>query len=197
MSDPLDRIRAYVELTPEEETKLKSHMIEMRFKRGAKLTSSDIKDSVFYIKYGSARFFYITNGKDNTFSFAFDSQFILIPNYFLHIPDAVISIEFLERTEVIAISHQKALSTIRDLHKDHSQSLSLFLLTAMYEYNRFLEERVLMLQTSSALQRYNWLINRHPIIFERATLTQIASFLGITKETLYRIRAGKYPPQQA
>ena len=31
-----------------------------------------------------------------------------------------------------------------------------------------------------------------PRLGEVATTTQIASFLGITKETLYRIRGGKY-----
>lgn len=48
------------------------------------------------------------------------------------------------------------------------------------------------MQTLNATQRYRWLINRYPRILESATTTQIASYLGLTKETLYRIRNNKY-----
>lgn len=49
-----------------------------------------------------------------------------------------------------------------------------------------------MLQNTSARERYQWVVDRYPRLLERSTVTQIASFLGVTKETLYRIRAGKY-----
>ena len=58
-----------------------------------------------------------------------------------------------------------------------------------------LEERLDALQTMSAEERYRWALKRYPRITECATLTQIASFLGVTKETLYRIKSGKYNNQ--
>lgn len=110
--------------------------------------------------------------------------------------DAVMSIEFLERTDVITIPERTTVETIKGFKGIHDESLSIFFLTAMLEYSHFLEERALLLQTASAIERYRWLTQRYPKVLERATLTQIASYLGMTKETLYRIRAGKYGPKQ-
>lgn len=197
MPHPLERILKYLDLTPEQVDTLKSLMVEIRFKRGDKLTTrTQISGSAFYIKHGSARFFYIANGKDNTFSFAFDDQFIIKPQYMMQSTDAVMSIEFLERTDVITIPERTTVETIRGFKGIHDESLSIFFLTAMLEYSHFLEERALLLQTASAIERYRWLTQRYPKVLERATLTQIASYLGMTKETLYRIRAGKYGPKQ-
>jgi len=53
------------------------------------------------------------------------------------------------------------------------------------------EERALALRTLSAKDRYENLIKAHPEILQKATLGQIVSHLGITQETLSRVR-GKY-----
>ena len=37
-----------------------------------------------------------------------------------------------------------------------------------------------------------WLTSRYPRLLHVATITQIASYLGVTKETLYRIRNNNY-----
>ena len=42
-------------------------------------------------------------------------------------------------------------------------------------------------------ERYEWVVTRYPRLLQRATLGQIASFLGITQETISRIRSEKYP----
>src|SRR3954469_7745091 len=45
------------------------------------------------------------------------------------------------------------------------------------------------LHFSSALQRYQTLMTTHPTFIQRVPLGMIASYLGITQETLSRIRA--------
>ena len=52
-----------------------------------------------------------------------------------------------------------------------------------------LEERVMSLQFQTAQERYNQIIKTNPRLIQRATLGHIASYLGITQETLSRIRA--------
>ena len=69
---------------------------------------------------------------------------------------------------------------------------TMFLNAILYEYAGYLEERLFNLYNASARERYEWVLRRYPRLGEVATTTQIASFLGITKETLYRIRGGKY-----
>ncbi len=52
-------------------------------------------------------------------------------------------------------------------------------------------ERTIALQFQTAEERYHTLAESQPTILQRAPLGAIASYLGITQETLSRIRARK------
>ncbi|PPK87212.1 CRP-like cAMP-binding protein [Neolewinella xylanilytica] len=54
-----------------------------------------------------------------------------------------------------------------------------------------LENRVLSFLSLSARQRYEALFTEHPDLFNRVPLQYLASMLGMTPETLSRIRAGQ------
>nr|MCU0392988.1 Crp/Fnr family transcriptional regulator [Thermoflexibacter sp.] len=62
-----------------------------------------------------------------------------------------------------------------------------FLLTEYYAL--WLEEKVFELHTQNATQRYETLLKKSPHIVQQVQLTQIASYLNISLETLSRIRA--------
>lgn len=53
------------------------------------------------------------------------------------------------------------------------------------------EERAILLRTRSPEQRYDLLLRNHPEIEQQTTQQNIASFLGISRETLSRIRRKK------
>ena len=55
----------------------------------------------------------------------------------------------------------------------------------------FLEERLHQLQFMDSDEKYKALILHNPEILQRVSLTEIASFLGVSRETLSRIRAKK------
>jgi len=52
-------------------------------------------------------------------------------------------------------------------------------------------ERTLCLQSQSAKESYEQLVVNQPYILQRASLGHIASYLGISQETLSRIRTKK------
>lgn len=56
-------------------------------------------------------------------------------------------------------------------------------------YVILLEERLFSLQFCSASERYDFLIQKYPHFIQKISLTHIASYLGISLETLSRIRA--------
>jgi CRP-like cAMP-binding protein len=56
------------------------------------------------------------------------------------------------------------------------------------EYCLWLENRITSLQVDSAEERYKKLLNEFPDLLLRVSLGQISSYLGITQETLSRIR---------
>jgi len=168
-------------------------MTEMTFRRGQTISAlADMRNNLYYVDSGAARVFYLHGGKEHTYSFAFNHEFITLSHPLLTDSNYIVTIEFLENTTLVSFP----LDDVHKLLKSCSQNLAGKImdniLKNIHDHMIHLEERILMLQTSSARERYEWIISRYPQILERANITQIASFLGITKETLYRIRSGKY-----
>ena len=59
------------------------------------------------------------------------------------------------------------------------------------EHAVFLEEKLYQLQFMSSEERYKALTNVGPEILQKVSLTDIASYLGVSRETLSRIRKKK------
>ncbi|MDD6280894.1 MAG: Crp/Fnr family transcriptional regulator [Muribaculaceae bacterium] len=191
--NPIEHIRSFTTLTPEVETELKSLMQESTYSKGQLIRgANNLLNYAYYIISGSARLFYTNMGKEYTVSFIFDDEYIVAPKIYIENQPDTISIEFLENTTVIYVPHIKVKDILEGKALIKNTSGLLFLNVALMRYNDFLEERMYMMQNLNATQRYNWLIRRHPRILQAATVTQIASYLGLTKETLYRIRHNNY-----
>jgi len=153
-----------------------------------------MRSNAFFIHKGSARVFYLRDGKEYTFSFSFEDEFIALPKFLLEKPDTITTIEFLEPSQVYVIPYIKDYESIKEMTRKNIVDIAVFITTLLIEHTNRLEERLLLFQNASASDRFKWLIKRYPKILERASITQIASFLGVTKETLYRIRSNKYSP---
>ena len=59
------------------------------------------------------------------------------------------------------------------------------------EHALFLEYRLHQLLFMSSKERYENLLKAAPEVFQRISLTDIASYLGVSRETLSRIRSQK------
>ena len=150
---------------------LKTQIVPQHFKKGEiRVNPSEFDEQIYYIKKGGCRSFYLKDGKDITFSFAFESNLLISVRSKLTKKDYPEIIEFLEDTEAFSLK----LLPFDELCKDYPQ-FARFSLTILYRYNTF----------------YEWLLSKYPKLLQKATLGHIASFLGITPETLSRIRADK------
>ena len=190
---PIDHIKSFARMTPEIEASLRSLMKEQSYKKGDIIRGAiNLINYSYYIKRGAARVFVTSGGKEHTLSFSFDDEFIIATQQSLKDDPDTIAIQFLEPTETINFPHHKIKDNLNDSTAVETTSSLLFLNAALLRYTSFLEERIYIMQTLNATQRYNWVIKRHPRILETAPATQIASYLGLTKETLYRIRNNRY-----
>ena len=190
---PIDHIKSFARMTPEIEASLRSLMKEQSYKKGDIIRGAiNLINYSYYIKRGAARVFVTSGGKEHTLSFSFDDEFIIATQQSLKDDPDTIAIQFLEPTETIYVPHHKIKDNLNDSTAVETTSSLLFLNAALLRYTSFLEERIYIMQTLNATQRYNWVIKRHPRILETAPATQIASYLGLTKETLYRIRNNRY-----
>ncbi len=195
MSHPIDHIRAYINLPSELEQSMRQLIKKRSFRRGETISLLDnMRTNAFFIQKGSARVYYIRKGREYTFSFSFEDEFGTHSLFLLNRSDTFTSIEFLEPSQVYIIPHLDISDSMEEYARGNLSEIMAFVTSILVEHTNRLEERLLLLQTASATERYRWLITRYPKILERATITQIASFLGVTKETLYRIRNNKYNP---
>ena len=94
------------------------------------------------------------------------------------------SIEVLENSILYCLEYEQ----LQRLYKQHTE-INLIGRLFTEKYYIQLEERVMSLQFQTAQERYKQIIKTNPSLLQRASLGHIASFLGITQETLSRIRA--------
>ena len=138
---------------------------------------------LFYIEKGLVRVYYNSDkGKEITLWFSSeDSLVIAIDSYYLHKPTRD-NCEALENLIVYTITHSQ-LETLLN-NKKGAQTVC----HIMYEVTRKMAELNESTRFRSAEERYTSLISNYPAILQRVSLSQIASYLGITQETLSRIR---------
>lgn len=192
MPHPLDTLRDIFNLSPDFIEKLRSKIKEMHMPKGSTIDGNkNVQQNTYYIRRGAARAYYTKDGKEHTMSFAFNDEYIMT-HVVLKSGDIPLSIKFMEDSDIIAIP-VRALT--REMKYDAGANMleaSMLLNSSLAIYNTYLEERIYTLQCLDAVERYKWVLQRYPRLLEYATITQIASYLGVTRETLYRIRSGKY-----
>jgi CRP-like cAMP-binding protein len=142
-----------------------------------------ICNHVFLIEKGIARAFYHKDGKDITAHFAIESGTITAIDSFIQRKRSRYNIELLEDSEVISISHQ-AMHQLLEEKPHYEKYIRLFLEQIYID----LAERIEDLLFHTAKERYNKLMKNTPNLIQRIHLKHIASFIGITQETLSRIR---------
>lgn len=192
MPHPVEILRKVFSLTPQMIERLNSSMKEEHVPKGTTIDGRKIiQENSYYISHGAARAYYIRDGKEHTMSFAFDDEY-LMTRIVLNSKDIPLSIKFIEDSDIISIPVHLFRDELRQTAEANTVEALMFLSTTLLYYNNYLEERIYTLQCMNARERYTWAINRYPRLLECATITQVASFLGVTKETLYRIKSGKY-----
>lgn len=113
-----------------------------------------------------------------------DQQFFLsITSFFERKPSHLI-IQTLEASEVYGI-HYNDLMRLADQYHDIEK-----LLRKMVTLSLILsQQRMDSIQFETAQQRYEKMLQTSPNIIQRVPLSCIASFLGVTPETVSRIRS--------
>jgi CRP-like cAMP-binding protein len=97
--------------------------------------------------------------------------------------NATMSLQCLEDTEVLCLSLHNYQKLCAGLSK-----MEHFFLTKANRGHIGSQQRILSFLTSSAKKRYEQLLQRYPSLFQRVSKTLLASYLGVSRETLSRLR---------
>lgn len=163
---------------------LSNCLTEQKFKKGETLLKvGEVCKSIFFVSNGLCKAFYTQDGKEINTSFYFENDFatntkslttgIKSEYKIIAYEDATV-IKF-DKTELLNAYKQskeietfgrKLLEIIVSKQEEHSNSFKLL----------------------TSKQRYDNLVSTFPEFLQRVSLTQTASYLGMSRETLSRLR---------
>lgn len=185
MNPLIEQFRKYGSMSEQLEEELNRRIT---FHEGKKheyfLKEGQTNSSLFVIESGFVRGYFIKNEKEVSTWFGKENELIgsILPLYSGR--PSFENIQFLEDTAFYAITSED-LHEVYNLHPEFNV-IGRKILEFLCE---FLEDRIISFHTDSAEIRYRTLIAKNPDIVQRINLGYIASFLGITQETLSRIRS--------
>ncbi len=148
------------------------------------LTEGQICRHLYFLEKGALRGFYNLDGKEVTHWFGFEQDFVTSFHSFITGTAAVENIQLLEGSILWSITKEK----LADLFNRHHE-IERLVRIAYEKYYIRLEERFVNAQFKTATERYENLLLQTPHMLERVPLGHIASYLGISSETLSRIRS--------
>jgi CRP-like cAMP-binding protein len=148
------------------------------------LTEGKICRHLYFLQQGALRGFYNLDGKEITYWFGFENDFVTSFHSYITGQPAVENIQLLEGSILWAISKVKLTRLFNQF-----QEIERLVRIVQEKYYIRLEERFVNAQFNTATERYELLLHQSPHILERVPLGPVASYLGISQETLSRIRS--------
>ncbi len=165
---------------------LSEHAILVKHPKGTKLFSEGMRNHYYFVVVkGCAKSYYSKDEKEVCLWFAFESETLGTLKTLIGEPSNE-TIELLEHSELIRFE----IDRIKKL-AGTDIAISHFINELVTEHALFLEERLSQLQFMSSKQRYESLLSAVPEVSQRVSLTDIASYIGVSRETLSRIRSQK------
>ena len=144
-----------------------------------------------YVVEGALRAFFIgTDGQEHTISLAVDNGFIGDPGSFLFREPATLFVEAIEDSTLIQWSYESEQLLL--------EKISQFATVMMQRAQRIavmMQRRVISHLNLSAEERYEEFARKYPAFLQRFPLYIIASYLGMTREFLSKIRNQKISPK--
>ena len=168
-----------------EENLMESKLEKLHLKKGVTILKAEDKViNQYYVYNGCLRTYFMDkSGKEHTLQFGVHDWWISDYTAFFTTTKAVMYIETIEEATIYQISKK----SMEDLFIEIPQ-LETFFRKKMERAFASFQKRILANLAQSAKERYVSFINTYPNIEQTVKNYHIASYLGITTETLSRIR---------
>lgn len=177
-------IQTYFGINKDELTKMSSYFKVVSLKKGDYfLKTGRYSDRLGFVNSGIIREFVQYNDKEVTKWISTEGYFVVDLASFIFQQTARWNIQALTDCELYVIEH-KDYQRIGQVVPSWSELEKLFLSKCFI----VLEDRILQHLSMSAEERFNKLFNFNPELFNQVPLQYLASMLGMTPETLSRIR---------
>lgn len=174
-----------VQLT-EEQLKLIDLYFEIKKlkKKEFLLENERVCNFIAFIALGTIRHFHIKDGVEKTCDISFENSWVTDFQSFTHKTTCIMNLQAMEDTTVFVIKRENLYQLYADCNK--------------YEtFGRLMAEEIAQRATEIAMslssdkpeERFQNLLKKQPDLFQRVPQKYIANFLGISPESLSRIRS--------
>lgn len=141
-----------------------------------------VQNDYFVVK-GLVKAYYTNQeDKEHIMQFAMEDWWITDYQAYFNETQATLTIDCIEPTEILCLSLHNREKICAELHK-----IEHFFRKKSNAGYVALQRRILSLLNSSAKERYEQLLKQYPALFQRVPKTLIASYLGVSRETLSRL----------
>lgn len=148
------------------------------------LRQNEYCKNTFFVESGLLRQYALdSKGKEHTISFAPENWLVTDRESVYFDQPSAYNIQALEDSKVIMLGENFLESLSQKI-----PSFTEFNNKLLHNHIRHLQNRIKHLLSSSAEERYLAFVNMYPDILLRVPQTMIASYLGITPESLSRVR---------
>ena len=186
MFDDLEIKKSLLQLHPFSEEALEEFVTKLRYitlhKKALLVQEKEIANSLAFVLKGSLRGYTNTDQGELTITFFTENQWVTDIESLLSQQPSKNCIEAFEPSSI-------ALITLKDIHQLMDSHPNFRMLNALLVNLTIPTTHLTTLHTKSPDQRYSHLLAEHPDWMNRFPQRHIASYLGMTPETLSRVRA--------
>ncbi|MCC9061899.1 Crp/Fnr family transcriptional regulator [Flavobacterium piscisymbiosum] len=184
MTELLSVINSFQELDLETEEMVRKYFIEEKFQKNEFIiTEGKICSKIYFIRSGLVRRFCVEDGIEVTKWIYTDNQFITSLSSFFEQKPSFENFQASEVTILYSLSYENEQTLLEyDLFSKFYIKLLRLYLSKLNEFHHFYT-------VMNAQDKYLYLLNTLPQIILKAKLKDIASLIGVSPETLSRIRA--------
>ncbi|RNL50706.1 Crp/Fnr family transcriptional regulator [Pedobacter jejuensis] len=179
-------IEEIVSLTEQEFEYINSHFHSKHLKKHQYLIQTDESvKHIYFVISGLLKATYTdVNGKEYIIQFAMENWWISDFQAFYNNVNSITNISCLENVELLSISKENLDKICNESHK-----MEHFFRVKNSSGYVALQQRILSLLSTSPKERFEQFNQHYPQLGQRVSKTIIASYLGISRETLSRLSA--------
>lgn len=177
-------IEEIIKLTDEEFEYILGHFESIRRRKHQSIVQEgEVVNKEYWVLKGCLKsYFFDSNGKEHILQFGMENWWITDYESFVKQIPSKIFIDCLEDCDLLHITHDNREKLTAQLHKMER------FWAKKSKYGRIaLQNRILSLLKNTAKERYDELLDQYPQLFQRVPKKLIASYLGVSRETLSRL----------